>query len=62
MITRKQKNSTRHFAAISERRDKVLPRVPSFPKGNKLFVGDLHVNLDETNADMFQFTQIWNWK
>ena len=34
----------------------------AFPEGNKLFVGDLHANLDETNADMVQFTKRWNWK
>ena len=27
----------------------------TFPEGNKLFVGDLRVNLDETNADTVQF-------
>ena len=31
-------------------------------KGNKLFAGDLHANLDETNADMVQLTKTWNWK
>ena len=31
----------------------------AFLEGNKLFVGDL-VNLDETNADMVQFTKRWN--
>ena len=34
----------------------------AFPEGNKLFVGDLHANLDETNADMIQFTKRWSWK
>ena len=34
----------------------------AFPKGNKLFVGDFCANLDETNADMVQFTKRWNWK
>ena len=33
-----------------------------FPKGNKLFAGDLRANLDETNAGMVQFTKRWNWK
>ena len=33
----------------------------AFPKDNKLFVGDFRANLDETNADMVQFTQRWNW-
>ena len=28
-----------------------------FPKGNKLFAGDLRANLDETNAGMVQFTK-----
>ena len=34
----------------------------TFPEGNKLFAGDFHANLDETNADMVQFTKRWNWK
>ena len=34
----------------------------AFPEGNKLFAGDLHANLDETNVDMVQFTKRWNWK
>ena len=34
----------------------------AFPKENKLFAGDFRANLDETNADMVQFTQRWNWK
>ena len=34
----------------------------AFPEGNKLFVGDIHANLDETKADMVQFTKRWNWK
>ena len=34
----------------------------AFPEGNKLFVGDLRANLDETNADMVQFTKRWNWR
>ena len=34
----------------------------AFPKGNKLFAGDFCANLDETNADMVQFTKRWNWK
>ena len=25
------------------------------------FAGDFHVGLDETNADMLQFTKKWNW-
>ena len=33
-----------------------------FPEGNKLFAGDFRANLDETNADMVQFTKRWNWK
>ena len=33
-----------------------------FPKGNKLFVGDFRANMDETNADIVQFTQRWNWR
>ena len=31
-------------------------------KGNKLLAGDFRANLDETNADMVQFTKRWNWK
>ena len=31
-------------------------------KGNKLFAGDFRANLDETNADMVQFTKRRNWK
>ena len=34
----------------------------SFPKGNKLFLGDFCANLDETNPNMVQFTKRWNWK
>ena len=34
----------------------------AFPEGNNLFAGDFHANLDETNADMIQFTKRWNWK
>ena len=29
----------------------------TFPEGNKLFAGDFHANLDETNADIVQFTK-----
>ena len=32
----------------------------AFPEGNKLFAGDFLANLDETNADMIQFTKRWN--
>ena len=32
----------------------------AFPEGNKLFAGDFRANLDETNADMVQFTKRWN--
>ena len=38
------------------------PGIKLFPKENKLFVGDFRVTLDETYADMVQFTQRWNWK
>ena len=34
----------------------------AFPEGNKLFAGDFRANLDETNVDMVQFTNRWNWK
>ena len=34
----------------------------AFPEGNKLFAGNFCANLDETNADMVQFTKRWNWK
>ena len=47
-----------------------LPKTPgitvkkkmAFPEENKLFVRDLRSNLDETNADMVQFTKRWNRK
>ena len=29
----------------------------AFPEGNKLFSGDCHTNLDETNVDIVQFTK-----
>ena len=32
----------------------------AFPEVNKLFAGDFRANLDETNADMVQFTKTWN--
>ena len=32
------------------------------PEGNQLFVDDFRANLDETNADIVQFTERWNWK
>ena len=38
-----------------------LPKNMAFPEGNKLFVGDLRANLDETNADMIQFIKRWKW-
>ena len=31
-----------------------------FPEENKLFAGDFCANLDETKADMVQFTNRWN--
>ena len=34
----------------------------AFPKGNQLFAGDFCANLDETDADMVQFTKRWNWE
>ena len=34
----------------------------AFPDENKLFVGDLRASLDETNADIVQFTKRCNWK
>ena len=33
----------------------------SLQKNHNDFVGDFHVGLDETNADMLQFTKKWNW-
>ena len=33
-----------------------------FSEGNQLFAGNFLANLDETNADMVQFTKRWNWK
>ena len=32
----------------------------AFPEGNNLFAGDFRASLDETNADMVQFTKRWN--
>ena len=32
----------------------------ALPEGNKLFAGDFRANVDETNADMVQFTKRWN--
>ena len=40
----------------------ITPKNIAFPKGNKLFADDFCTNLDETNADMVQFTKRWNWK
>ena len=34
----------------------------AFPEGKKLCAGDFRANLDETNADMIQFTKRWDWK
>ena len=34
----------------------------AFPEGNKLFAGDFRAKLDETNVDMAQFIERWNWK
>ena len=34
----------------------------AFPEGNKLLAGYFRANLDETNADMVQFTKGWSWK
>ena len=34
----------------------------AFPEEKKLCAGDFRVNLDETNADMIQFTKRWDWK
>ena len=34
----------------------------AFPEGNELFAGNFRANLDETNADMVQYTKRWNWK
>ena len=39
-----------------------LKKIMALPEGYKLFGGDLRANLDETNADMVQFTKRWNWK
>ena len=32
----------------------------AFPERNNLFAGDFRASLDETNADMVQFTKRWN--
>ena len=34
-----------------------LKKNMALPEGNKLFAGDFRANLDETNADMVQFTK-----
>ena len=34
----------------------------AFSEGNQLFAGDFRANMDETNTDMVQFTNRWNWK
>ena len=34
----------------------------AFPEVHKLFADDFCAKLDETNADMVQFTKICNWK
>ena len=34
----------------------------AFPEENQVFAGDFRVNLDETNADMVQFTKRWKQK
>ena len=34
----------------------------AFSEGNELFTGEFCTNLDETKADMAQFTKRWNWK
>ena len=34
----------------------------AFPEGNKLFTRGFRANLDETNADLVQFTKRCNWK
>ena len=39
-----------------------LQKNMAFPEGNELFAGDFRANLDETNADMVQFTKRWNWE
>ena len=31
-----------------------------FPEENKLFAGGFRANLDETNADVVQFSKRWN--
>ena len=37
-------------------------KIMAFPEGNKLFAGDFRANLDQTNADIDQFTKRWNLK
>ena len=34
----------------------------TFSEGNQLFAVDFRANLDETNADMIQFTKRRNWE
>ena len=39
-----------------------LQKNMAFSEENKLFASDFRANLDETNADMVQFTKRWKWK
>ena len=34
----------------------------AFLEGNNQFAGDFCANMDETNADIVQFTKIWSWE
>ena len=45
-----------------------LPKTPgtttknsAFPEVIKLFASEFGPNVDETNADMVQFSKKWNW-
>ena len=50
------------FTEWPKTREIISKKNMAFREENKLFVGDLRANLDETNADMVQFTKRWNWK
>ena len=39
-----------------------LKKNMAFSERDQLFAGDFCANLDETKADMVQFTKRWNWK
>ena len=71
---KKRKDSPETWAVLKEM-SMLCWNIPSGPKhrgslrkntayseGKNLFVWNFRANLDETNADMVQFTKRWNWK